>query len=88
MEQATLAGELTTEKVSFYMDIASGLNYADFGDWELDSVKDSDEDNITWLDMPWQTTFWFSAAVQAVQIGENEYTATGRTAQYAYAADN
>lgn len=70
--------------VSFYMDTASGTNYADFGPYTLSSVKDNSEDSITWLNMPGENFFWWSEEVQAVQIGENEYTTTGRTAGYAY----
>jgi hypothetical protein len=33
VEQARAAGQLTSETVSFYMDKASGTNYADFGPW-------------------------------------------------------
>jgi hypothetical protein len=34
--------------------------------------------------MPAPGLFWYLAAVQAVQIGENEYTNEDRTAKYAY----
>jgi hypothetical protein len=37
--------------------------------------------------MPSENLFWYSRAVQAVQIGENEYTNTDRTAGYAYGYD-
>lgn len=70
------------------MDIASGTNYADFGAYTLASVKDSNADNIAWLNMPAEGFFWYSAAVQAVQIGGNSYTSTGRTAEYCYGKEN
>jgi hypothetical protein len=35
--------------------------------------------------MPTGGFFWYSSAVQAVQIGESEYTSTKRTAGYSYA---
>ena len=66
------------------MDKASGTNYADFGAYSLSSVKGQSEDNIAWLDMPAESSFWYSSAVQAVQIGDNEYTSSGRTAAYAF----
>jgi hypothetical protein len=80
VEQAKLAGALTTEKVSFYMSSKTGINYADFGEYTLSSVKNSDANNIAWLNMPAEGLFWYSAAVQAVGIGSNEFTNTGRTA--------
>ena len=67
------------------MDGASGTNYADFGEFTLSSIKGSVEDNIAWLNMPAEDKFWFSSAVQAVQIGDNEYTSSGLTAAYALA---
>jgi len=70
------------------MDIASGTNYADFGEYTLSSVLGATEDNIAWLNMPSELLFWYSAAVQAIQIGDNEYTATKRTAAYYYGEGN
>ena len=48
------------------MDSASGTNYADFGPYTLSSVKDGLEDNIAWLNMPDESFFWRSNAMQAV----------------------
>lgn len=73
--------------VSFYFDNSGGTSYADFGDYSLDSVKGNSHDNIAWINMPDESSFWYSASVQAVQIGENEFTNQKRTAGYFYATD-
>jgi hypothetical protein len=74
--------------VSFYMSDASGTNYADFGPYTLESVRGNSEDNITWFNMPDESLYWYSSAVQAVQIGENELTTSKRTAGYFYGPEN
>ena len=88
VQYAKDSGAITKEMVSFYMDNASGNNYADFGPYTLESVKGNSEDNIAWLNMPDESLFWYSSAVQAVQIGENEQTTSKRTAGYFYGPGN
>lgn len=61
----------------------SEQSYADYGAYDIKSVKDADEDNITWVDMPKQEFFWQSEAVESIQIGEDDYY-RGRTAKYSY----
>lgn len=38
-------------------------SYCDYGAYDITMVKDSDEDNITWVDMPEAEFFWESDAV-------------------------
>lgn len=45
------------------MSNADGTNYADFGPYTLESVRDASKDNIVWLDMPDDTMFWLSLQV-------------------------
>jgi hypothetical protein len=78
---------ISKEMISFYFDNSGGTSHADFGDYSLDSVKGNSEDNIAWINMPDESFYWYSAAVQAVKIGDDEFTNQKRTASYSYGPD-
>jgi hypothetical protein len=65
------------------MDDYRSYSYADIGAYDVEMIKDNDEDNITWVPMWKQEFFWQSEKVEAFQIGDNEYY-RGRTAKYSY----
>jgi hypothetical protein len=44
--------QISEETISFYLDSEKGKSYADFGKYDINSVKNADEDNITWVPMP------------------------------------
>jgi len=75
--------QITEETISFLLAGEQYNSFCDYGAYDINMVKDNDEDNITWVAMPKQEFFWESAAVEGMKIGTGDRY-RGQTSEYSY----